>query len=107
MPAVAFEHVDIIFGTQTEAAIRLIEQGAKREEIIAATECVPGAIDISFAVERGVAGDQLEAGLRDPEAVNYWLLAAVVLLLIVASVLVRRWLLTTELRAEPGPPSRR
>lgn len=54
-----------------------------------------------------VFGDQLEAGLRDPEQVNYWLLGGVVALLVIASLLVRRWLLTTELRSEPGAAARR
>ncbi len=48
-----------------------------------------------------VFGDQLEAGLRDPVQVNYWLIGGVVLALVAASLLVRRWLLTTELRREP------
>ncbi len=48
-----------------------------------------------------VFGDQLQAGLRDPGQVNYWLIGGVVLALVAASLLVRRWLLTTELRREP------
>ncbi len=46
-----------------------------------------------------VFGDQLHAGLQDPGQVNYWLIGGVVVALVVASALVRRWLLTTELRA--------
>jgi glycine betaine/proline transport system ATP-binding protein len=53
MPAVAFEHVDIVFGTNLAPAFALLDRGASREEVITATDCVPGAVDISFAVERG------------------------------------------------------
>ncbi len=53
MPAVAFEHVDIVFGANRDAAFALLDRGASREEVIAATDCVPGAVDITFAVERG------------------------------------------------------
>lgn len=54
-----------------------------------------------------VFGDQLEAALRDPAEVNFWLIAGVVLALIVASLGVRRWLLTTELRAHGEVAKRR
>lgn len=54
-----------------------------------------------------VFGDQLEAALRDPGEVNFWLIAGVVVALVVASLAVRRWLLTTELRAEGHRPQRR
>jgi len=53
MPAVAFEKVDIVFGANLEPAFALLDRGARREEVIAATDCVPGAVDINFAVERG------------------------------------------------------
>ena len=53
MPAVAFENVDIVFGTNLDAAFALLDRGASRDEVIAATDCVPGAVDINFAVERG------------------------------------------------------
>lgn len=53
MPAVAFEHVDIIFGTNPAPALALLDRGASREDVIARTDCVPGAVDITFAVERG------------------------------------------------------
>jgi uncharacterized membrane protein YdjX (TVP38/TMEM64 family) len=39
-----------------------------------------------------VFGDQLEALIQDRAAVNYWLIAAAVLLLVAATWLVRRWL---------------
>jgi phospholipase D1/2 len=54
-----------------------------------------------------VFGDQLEAALRDPREVNVWLIATIVIALVVASLWVRRWLLTTELRTEGPRPSRR
>jgi len=53
MPAVAFEKVDIVFGANLEPALAILDRGASREEVIAATNCVPGAVDINFAVERG------------------------------------------------------
>lgn len=55
-----------------------------------------------------VFGDQLEAALRDPSEVNVWLIVAVVVALIVASLGVRRWLLTAELRTQGRgrPPER-
>ena len=53
MPAVEFKNVDIVFGGDRKAALALLDQGATRDEIIAKTGAVPGAIDINFAVERG------------------------------------------------------
>jgi uncharacterized membrane protein YdjX (TVP38/TMEM64 family) len=38
-----------------------------------------------------VFGDQLEAALRDPAEINYWLVAGAALLLIVAILVVRKW----------------
>lgn len=43
-----------------------------------------------------VFGDQLQVALRDPSEVNLWLIAGVVTLLLVASLLVRRWMFTTQ-----------
>ncbi len=53
MPVVEFSHVDIVFGGDRKAALAMLSQGATRDEVIARTKSVPGAIDISFAVERG------------------------------------------------------
>ncbi len=53
MAAVEFESVDIVFGPNRKAALTLIDQGATRDEIIAKTSAVPGAVGITFAVERG------------------------------------------------------
>ncbi len=53
MPAVAFDHVDVLFGGRTAAALAMLDRGAPREAVIAATDCVPAAVDISLAVETG------------------------------------------------------
>jgi glycine betaine/proline transport system ATP-binding protein len=53
MAAVEFRNVDIVFGDNQKAALAMLRQGASRDEVIAKTACVPGAIDISFSVERG------------------------------------------------------
>ncbi|HEX6002676.1 MAG TPA: VTT domain-containing protein [Burkholderiales bacterium] len=53
-----------------------------------------------------VFGDQIQTALRDPERINYWIVAAVVVLMIVATLLVRRWLYRTQLhehRPARGP----
>jgi uncharacterized membrane protein YdjX (TVP38/TMEM64 family) len=52
-----------------------------------------------------VFGDQIEAALQDPSQINYWLVAGVVALLVVATVLVRRWFARIE--REPGGTSGR
>jgi phosphatidylserine/phosphatidylglycerophosphate/cardiolipin synthase-like enzyme/uncharacterized membrane protein YdjX (TVP38/TMEM64 family) len=44
-----------------------------------------------------VFGDQIQTALRDPERINYWIVAGVVLVMIVATLLVRRWLYRTQL----------
>jgi len=53
MPAVEFQHVDIVFGRKTEAAIAMIDRGASRDEILVQTGCVLGAAGIDLCVERG------------------------------------------------------
>jgi len=53
MPAVEFQHVDIVFGRKTDAAIAMIDAGATRDEILAQTGCVLGAAGINLSVERG------------------------------------------------------
>jgi glycine betaine/proline transport system ATP-binding protein len=53
MPVVEFRHVDIVFGGDRKAALDMLSKGATRDEVIAKTKAVPGAIDINFAVERG------------------------------------------------------
>jgi uncharacterized membrane protein YdjX (TVP38/TMEM64 family) len=47
-----------------------------------------------------VFSDHLEVALRDPSEVNLWLVAAVLMALGIATLLVRRWLLTTQLHGE-------
>jgi glycine betaine/proline transport system ATP-binding protein len=53
MPAVEFQHVDIVFGRKTGAAIAMIDRGSSRDEILAQTGCVLGAAGIDLCVERG------------------------------------------------------
>ena len=53
MPVVEFRNVDIVFGGDRKAALDLLSRGATRDEVIAKTHAVPGAIDINLAVERG------------------------------------------------------
>jgi glycine betaine/proline transport system ATP-binding protein len=53
MAVVELQNVDIVFGDRTKAALALLDRGATREEVIAKTAAVPGAIGISLAVERG------------------------------------------------------
>ena len=53
MPVVEFKHVDIVFGGDRKAALKQLAGGATRDQVIAATGAVPGAIDVSFTVERG------------------------------------------------------
>ena len=53
MPAVAFDHVDVLFGGRSAAALAMLDRGVPREKVIAATDCVPAAVDINLAVETG------------------------------------------------------
>jgi glycine betaine/proline transport system ATP-binding protein len=53
MAAVEFNKVDIVFGRKTDAAIKLIDSGATRDDILAQTGCVLGAAGIDLAVQRG------------------------------------------------------
>ena len=53
MAAVEFRDVDIIFGDNRKAALAMLREGATRDEVIAKTRAVPGAVDINFAVEPG------------------------------------------------------
>ena len=42
-----------------------------------------------------VFGDQLQVWLEDPSRINYWLIALVLVLLGIATWLVRRWLVAS------------
>ena len=53
MPAIRFSHVDVLFGGNKATALGMLDAQATREAVIAATDCVPAAIDIDLAVESG------------------------------------------------------
>ncbi|MBV1704413.1 MAG: ATP-binding cassette domain-containing protein, partial [Hyphomicrobiales bacterium] len=53
MPAIAFEAVDIVFGKRRREALEMVDRGASREEILAATDCVLGAAGVNLSVEAG------------------------------------------------------
>jgi glycine betaine/proline transport system ATP-binding protein len=53
MPAIAFQKLDIVFGRKTADAIRLLDAGGTRDDILAKTGCVLGAAGIDLTVERG------------------------------------------------------
>jgi phospholipase D1/2 len=43
-----------------------------------------------------IFGDQIETALRDPSQVNYWLVAGVVIVLLIGSLVVKKWLARME-----------
>ena len=53
MSAIRFEHVDVIFGTHTKEALKLLDQGLGREEILKRTGQVLGVEDACLDVNRG------------------------------------------------------
>lgn len=53
MAAVEFRNIDIVFGADQKGALKLIDEGRTRDEILAATGTVLGAAGVSLAVERG------------------------------------------------------
>ncbi len=53
MAAVEFRDVDVIFGKDPVAALRLLDGGAEREAILEATGQVLGVADASLAIEEG------------------------------------------------------
>jgi glycine betaine/proline transport system ATP-binding protein len=53
MAAVTFNNVDIVFGRNTPAALKLLDAGAARADILARTGCVLGAAGVSLEVARG------------------------------------------------------
>jgi glycine betaine/proline transport system ATP-binding protein len=53
MYAVEFRNVDIVFGGRPKAALKLVDEGATRDEILTKTGTVLGAAGVNLAVERG------------------------------------------------------
>ncbi len=53
MTAVEFKNVDIVFGADTSAAVKMLDAGKSRAEILAATGKVLGAASASLAVNEG------------------------------------------------------
>ncbi len=53
MSAVAFDHVDVIFGDKNGRALTLLDQGLGREEILAETGAVVGVRDATLSIEEG------------------------------------------------------
>lgn len=53
MAAVEFRNIDIVFGADQKGALKLIDEGRSREEILKATGSVLGAAGVSLAIERG------------------------------------------------------
>ncbi|KAF1053661.1 MAG: Glycine betaine/proline betaine transport system ATP-binding protein ProV [Stenotrophomonas maltophilia] len=53
MTAIRFENVDVVFGTHTKEALRLLDDGKGREEILKRTGQVLGVEDACLDVERG------------------------------------------------------
>lgn len=51
--AVEFKNVDIVFGKEQQAALKMIDAGASRAEILDATGAVLGCAGASLAVEQG------------------------------------------------------
>jgi glycine betaine/proline transport system ATP-binding protein len=51
--AVEFRNVDIVFGKEQQAALKMIDAGASRAEILAATGAVLGCAGASLTVEQG------------------------------------------------------
>lgn len=53
MSAVEFRNIDIVFGADQKNALKLIDEGRSRDEILAATGAVLGAAGVSLSIERG------------------------------------------------------
>ena len=45
-----------------------------------------------------VFGDQIQTALKDPARINYWVVSAVVIFMVAATLAVRRWLYRTQLK---------
>jgi glycine betaine/proline transport system ATP-binding protein len=53
MAIVEFRNVDIVFGRDPSRALAMVDQGATRDELSAATGSILGAANINLSVERG------------------------------------------------------
>jgi glycine betaine/proline transport system ATP-binding protein len=53
MAAVEFRNVDIVFGDRPKEALKLLDEGRSRDEILTATGNVLGVADASIAIEKG------------------------------------------------------
>ena len=53
MPAVEFKKVDIIFGNDQRTALKMLDDGKSREQILESTGQVLGVADASISVEKG------------------------------------------------------
>jgi glycine betaine/proline transport system ATP-binding protein len=53
MAVVEFRNVDIVFGARAKEALKLLDAGRNREEILTQTGCVLGAAGANLAIERG------------------------------------------------------
>jgi len=77
MPAVVFDNIDIVFGKRSREALALIDQGKRRDEILAATGVVLGAAGVNLAVEQseicvlmGLSGSGKSTILRAVNGLN-------------------------------------
>jgi glycine betaine/proline transport system ATP-binding protein len=50
---IIIDHVFKVYGEQPEAALKLVQEGASKQEILAKTECTIGVFDASFTIEAG------------------------------------------------------
>ncbi|WP_062112405.1 choline ABC transporter ATP-binding protein [Aureimonas sp. AU40] len=53
LPAIEFQNVDIVFGERRAQALKLIDQGRTRDEILQMTDSVLGAAGVNLSVHRG------------------------------------------------------
>ena len=52
-PVARFKHVDIVFGKNLQAALKLLDEGKTRQEILDATGAILGAADCSLDIAQG------------------------------------------------------
>ena len=50
---IIIEHVFKVYGDQPEAALKLVHEGASKQDILAQTECTIGVFDASLTIEAG------------------------------------------------------